>query len=621
MNQRYSDDLVVTKDDFTHSGWREAIDSAKEYGEYYFKVALSKAVQLAMDNNEEKKGKVLWLLVDACSMMLKPQSNMEPFKPMWIMEGKRSAIPEDFSEQDILFFTQIVEEIDHAWLQARIADIAWLCSQPRDLKYARLAIDAYRQLEINKDRWIRGSRDGWKRAIGIATMLGNGAEDRLVEMIDVLMVAFDATTQDEGYLGLWLSELFDQKRFVNKQQMQKIAEHLKTLALAFRDAGELRRARDFFSGAAFWFNKVGDVASFSEMTVAVAEGWVQEAEFKETQENSYMVAASCYEQAIQLYRKIPRNERAKYQLDERMVKLRDRLSAASNRIPDEMSTISGSSIDISDHVARTQDNVRGKNLSQAMLVFVNQAKIDKKTIREAVIKNIQSQPLMGMLSETVISDDGRAIAKHDGVNWESQPSEGPGSALWAKMLQFYGKQVGFVVQSQILPALEILQLEHRLRETDFIELASRSPIVPNDRTTLFGKALYAGFDGDFVTAIHLLTPQIENMVRFHLKEAEVQTTNLDKDGIETEISLSALMDREKVSDVFDSNLVFELRALFCDSFGPNLRNEVAHGLISDDECQSSYLIYAWWFGLGLVLNNFWNAARPKSQDGDVNDGQ
>ena len=183
------------------------------------------------------------------------------------------------------------------------------------------------------------------------------------------------------------------------------------------------------------------------------------------------------------------------------------------------------------------------------------------------------------------------------------------AGIRAEMVHDYGILVSIIVQGDIWPALEVLLLEHRLCVEDFIGLARQSPIVPKDRTELFGRALFAGYDRDFVTALHLLIPQIEHIVRVHLKQAGSKTTNLDKDGIENENGLSTLMDLPEANVVFGKDLAFELRTLFCDAFGPNLRNELAHGLLDADACHSPFAIYAWWMGLRLVINTFWNAAR------------
>jgi hypothetical protein len=61
-----------------------------------------------------------------------------------------------------------------------------------------------------------------------------------------------------------------------------------------------------------------------------------------------------------------------------------------------------------------------------------------------------------------------------------------------------------------------------------------------------------------------------------------------------------------VETLFGRNFAFEIRLLFCGPLGPNLRNETAHGLLSDGAASSARAIYAWWVGLRLVFINFWN---------------
>jgi hypothetical protein len=131
--------------------------------------------------------------------------------------------------------------------------------------------------------------------------------------------------------------------------------------------------------------------------------------------------------------------------------------------------------------------------------------------------------------------------------------------------------------------------------------------VPVGRERIIAKALFAGYDNDFVTALHILIPQLEHLVRFHLKQHGAKTTNLDKNGIENEKGLSTLMELPEIETIFRKDLSFEIKALFCDPFGPNLRNELAHGLLDYEEAQSIYSIYAWWLGLSIIFNMFWNA--------------
>jgi len=189
------------------------------------------------------------------------------------------------------------------------------------------------------------------------------------------------------------------------------------------------------------------------------------------------------------------------------------------------------------------------------------------------------------------------------------------------MVAEYTMEINLVVQGQIWPAFEAIQQEHRIKEMDFYSVVKQSPVVPEGRERLITKALFSGYDNDFVTALHLLIPQIEHLVRFHLKQAGVITSNIDKNGIETENGLTSLMENPEVKTIFGEDLAFELKALFCDAFGPNLRNELAHGLLGYEESQSVYSVYAWWLGLRIVFNTFWSARKSSQNRDDLNDGE
>ena len=177
------------------------------------------------------------------------------------------------------------------------------------------------------------------------------------------------------------------------------------------------------------------------------------------------------------------------------------------------------------------------------------------------------------------------------------------------MLQTYYSVIGAVVHERIIPALEAMIIEHRLQERDFTSLCNQSSIVPPGRASAFGKALFAGYDLDYDSAIHRLVPQIENMVRYHLKAADVLTTTFDNVGIEMEINLSALLKKQESTQVFGEDLVFEMKALFCESRGPNLRHNLAHGLLESKDFYSEFAVYAWCFVLRIVFNVFWNSYR------------
>lgn len=572
--------------------------------------ALSVAARSAIEQGQHTHGKVLWLLADACSMMLSPASQNEPFKPSAVFNDRRSVIPDDLSESDIDFFAQIVDAVDDSWLKARLADLVWLKRTPRNASFALTAIDAYRSLALDKDTWVRGARDCWSRAISLARMLKAGSGDRLEQMEAAIIAALCAATRDHGFLGLWLGDLL-RANGLGRKHRTDVAKKLEKLAHEFDDAGELHRAREYFSAAAEWHKAIPDEVKAAEMTVAVAEGWVKEAVARSaSQYPSHMLAASFYENAIQTYRTVPRAERDTHRVDERIAELRSHLNDSGAKSLGEMGVIRTPGVDITQIVENARRSVTGKSAQEALLAFANlHHGARAEELRKCALERMRQYPLQSLFAATVLSRDGRVIAKRPSMSLGGASTVDDEISIRSEMIRDYGILVSIVVQGDIWPALEVLLLEHRLREADFVDLARHSPIVPKDRAQLFGKALFAGYERDFVVALHLLIPQIEHLVRVHLKQAGAKTTNLDKDGIQNENGLSTLMDLPEAEQVFGKDLVFEFKALLCDAFGPNMRNELAHGLLEEDGFHSHFAIYAWWLALRLTFKTWWNAAR------------
>tara|TARA_R110000744_G_scaffold380514_1_gene501618 strand:- start:19735 stop:21594 length:1860 start_codon:yes stop_codon:yes gene_type:complete len=607
---RYPADLVVTVEDFQASGWKEAIAEIEHPGYSSMSPALCDAAKAAMERDEQKIGKVLWLLADACSPMLKPESSNEPFFPMMTLaDGRRSVLPDDFSEDDLVFLASIIDEIDDSWLQARVADILWTCVSPRVPAYALAAIDAYRSIPIELDAWVGDGRECWTRAAKLTGLLKKGAGDRITEIADALLEACLKATKDDGYLALWIADLLVEYRLLLKKQLVSLAEHLVTLSADFEKTKDHSRRRDYLNLATKLCEGVDDTEKATDLLVLRAESWVVDAEASP----SGLVAAGHYENAIQTYRQVPRKHRDSRKVDEKIAELRPKLNDAGERALGEMGTFTTKDIDISEMVESARSAVRGKSAMDAIGAFASLSQVREESVREAATKSIKEHPISHLFSASMMSNDGRVIAKSPGVDLSGTAEDRDQIAVWAEMLKHYGILISVSTQGYLLPALEVLTQEQRLREGDFRALASASPIVPPDRADLFGKGLFAGYEGDFVTAIHLLVPQIEHMVRYHLKVAGAKTTTLNQQGIETENGLSTLVGLPEMIPVFGEDTAFEIKALFCDSFGPNLRNEIAHGLLTGPACRTVQVVYAWWLCLKLVFMTFHNTQRRQEE--------
>ena len=548
-------------------------------------------------------------------MMLKPEDRNEPFQPAVVFTDGRSAIPDDFTEPEFALLEQFVDVVDDHWLKARIADLLWLRRSPKDPKFALDAIDAYRSIPLNGESWAAGAIDCWKRAISLAMMLREGAGDRLSTLESDVMSLFFSATVEQRFFALKLAEVMEEYN-LGGANVVPVSEQLRTLAEELESEGSHNSARSYFANAAVWFRRAGDEVESVRMTIAEAETWVKEAEANIASESpSNILASTFYEKAIQTYRNIAHAYRDPHQVDQRISEIRRRLSEAGLLSLDEMSSIESPAIDLTPFVTDALERVKGKTTQEAIKGLSNLFSISASQMRDAAVESLTATPLRALISRTLMTHDGRAAVRTPGFVGRSN-SEGDETAIEAEMIQFhYEPLVNIAVMGYILPALNAISLEHRVGEGDFIQLARLSPIVPPGRDRLYGKALYHGYNRDFASALHLLAPQIEHMVRHHLKMNQVTTTSIDREGIETENGLSTLVDLPEIKAIFGEDVTFELKALFCSPYGANLRNEVAHGLIEEDQCFSAHSVYAWWLSLKLAFNTLWNSQRTV-EEGD-----
>ena len=602
---------MLTLDDFNACGWQAAIDGVDcpyDYGS--LSSAFSDAANRAQQEDRQTDSKVLRLLADVCSMQLSTDSVNDPYKPciVWT-DGQRSMIPSDLSDDEIRFFASIVDFINNALLKARLADLIWLLQKPRQVKLARTAIDSYRSIPLEPKIWQRGGRKCWQRAINLAQIRGIGTDEHKSEIEASIVAAFMSATAEYGSFGLELANLL-MSNALGADVSATIGSRLEVLGSVFESQGKVLVALEYNKASADWCRKSGNDSKWVEMTVAVADGWVKEASTHEVSDPPmHSNAASCYERAIQIYRDIPGTHRETYRVDERISELLKRHHESLKKSLNQMSIIKSRGLDLSQIAESARKAVMGKSSADALASFVNlRPLVNAKKLRDSVIERLKCTPLLAMFSRKAMSRDGHVVKNVSGDDKEAIYDD--------EMIRDYRMDVDVDVRGIIVPALEALLLEHRFCVEDFVDLATRSPVVPAGREFLFGRALYAGCDYDFATAIHILTPQIEHMVRLFLKQEGVSTTHLDEDGVETEKSLASLICESAADVILGPDLKFEIRTLFCEPTGPNLRNLLAHGMLDDIASQSIFAIYAWWLTLKLVVTSVFETSDNGTDTGE-----
>ncbi|EMW8916552.1 MULTISPECIES: DUF4209 domain-containing protein [Enterobacter cloacae complex] len=596
--------MTFTSDLFLASRWQEAASSTT-HGYHSLKCNFQELAEAYHREASEVLSNMMNFFASLCSMALTPESPNEPYRPFITSSNSSSMIPDDLTEEDLIFIESILVHIDFPILKARLADILWLCKRPRRVEHARIVISSYLALPITSEEWKKGEQLCWERAIALSFQVKDFTtidiiKQRLAEALTLSYEDFPLMRYRIGE-SINRTNLFGNDTDAIAQTLFEIGDEitvLETMSLAFHIK------RSYFKVSEKLFRKAKEFNRAITCQVRIAETFVKEAEQRLSGENPNPgVANSFYEDALQAYRKVPQADRAEYNVERKLEEIEQAILRTGAEALENMYEIRTDGIDLSTQAEQAIAHVTNKHpLEMAILYFTGFITESYTTLREQASASLAEPSFLNTIGRTIVSQDGRMIARTPSISNNNSASDDE-LIIFSKIMEIFNFNLSIIVNGTLIPALDQIIMEHRITKDDMEALCFYSSIIPRSYNKSVANALWYGFERDFRTAIYLLCPQIENIIRQKLKSAGVNTTNTDENGITQEVGMGTLLNFDSATDLFGENLCFELKAIFTDALGPNLRNNIAHGLLDDDSSNSEACVYAWWLTLKTIIEH------------------
>lgn len=517
-----------------------------------------------------------------------------PYGPFASFSDRRSPIPADFAKADIAVLAEIAELIPSLILRSRVLDVAAIAGDAA-LRPARHA--AQLQALVDQGVTIESLTSGaeqWDRGLAVGVRFRGVASVQLDEIERQLVEA--ATTSSDVGLVESAAKLLSNHRLGGKHAAT-IAGHLAQHA----EGIESIAAQHTWELAAEWYRRAGDLEAAQDATYSIVQRLIAEAEVTEA-----FRASVHLEMAIKILRTLPRAARQRLGASGLSAEVARKIRESGAAAIGQMRVFATESVDLGDHIADLLAEIRSDDPIESIRRFANIQSCASVAAARTEAEHREKQfPLTALFGKRTLSPDGRTVYRSPESNGAT--IYGEKASIWEGMIQHHQLRINLLGGLVLPRAWRQLSTDHRLHIGDFQTLAAGSAIVPSSHEGVFARGLHYGYSGDFGAAVHLLVPSIEALVRLHLANAGERTSAISVDGNENEIGLSALMENERIAGIFGEDVAFELRALLCGPIGPNLRNEVAHGLMGDAVFSSSVSVYLWWLTLKLVFMPYWNA--------------
>ncbi len=553
---------------------------------------------------EKALSEQLRFLASVFHMELTPSDKRQPYKPMLAAKGRRTALPEDFDNLQLAVLDGLLAESPPPIWSTRLADVLWICKfkngQCRSVDYAQLAIKKY--LQLSK---LREKSEKWgmcwtclERALGVAKEIGRqNALGSVIESIDGFLVR--NWGEDPPFVSCHLIKLL----LDCHGQLGDSGKYLqlsKELAQLEEQKGNFHKSEAYWNIHKQWAIRLQNPEARVEALIQIAEGYVKRAKLESAVAGGgAMVAAHWLEQAVETYRNLPQ-QRGRYialysclRRIQRQALLEFKMVEIPVEIPQEVAETQ------SQFLIRMKTEFTGLDLEQClyMLAFRGANYPDYSQLQTQA-QELTKGSVSSLLEVTRVDTQGRIVSRRPAtLGADSDEQE---IAEWQMVMELARIDHSLSVHCFIEPLRQLAVQQHTIEESQLLPFCQDSSFVAPGQEALYAQGLYEGLQGNYVSATHLLVPLIENSLRFLVNQHGIETSQL-KNGLQEEFPVSKLLELPVLTEVWGDNQTKDLKAILSDRSYANLRNRVAHGLMSAEDYRQPVTEYLWWTALRLVL--------------------
>ena len=498
------------------------------------------------------------------------------FGPMMVLKNDDGTFTESPSIQKVTpqiiqYWSERAMASKHPVLRTRYADLVWDFSKvvtktPPHYTMAHIVIDSI--IEIAQGNCHKHEVYVIKkleRALSLAVALKDSS--RIEKVRDVIISYEDSVTQDSK-LGLWgfaYDLLYENDKVkLTTDQEQKLVDDLEGHLLRAYQAPNSEDIDPWSAEAAAlrlakYYRKAGRSEDVKRVILEYGSAFI-----KASLKASALQASAWLQRAHANF--------VEYGLKDESEGIAIKLRELGEKVKSELKPISHK-MTISDEEMNRYTTAIIEGDIDGVFARIVAHYIPKKAAVKNQLKELVSKAPIQFLSTIGLQDNrGRPIAKVGPLEDD----------LTGHIVRLMSQNMA--ISSVFLrTVLKSLVNKYPTFDTLLVDYLFRSPIFEEDKKSIIELGVKAYLNGDYVTAVHLLIPQIENAIRVVLEKAGGSVLKPSRgEGFNLRI-LDDLLRDPLIVQVFGEDAVFYFRTLLVDQRGWNLRNRVCHGLCNANE--------------------------------------
>lgn len=576
------------------SNWQFPESIGDEISNHQIQTQLFNICKDLEKRNENELAETIGLLAHVTGMGVQLSEPESPFRSLAeFSNGDRTVNTDDLTDIHLEILKEVLGRTKNLFLLSRFNDVLWVKVRPPEKKYAEEAIKAYLSLtdfvETKMPDKVFNTATSIERAIQIWRQIGSEEIIRKqIENIVIRCMALDKPEPPNFIRYFFFKNLV---RCFDEKDAQKWIDLGSTLVSESCAQKNYEKARSYTALLGKIYKRIKDKANWQIMNEKEADLHAHEAREMQAAGAHPMILQGLYNSALEAARNTQgRTAEAKV--------LKSELIEVQKIVPNDLKEIS-IPVDLRVPIEEILESVGKVSFKEALeLVAVESRPSKKDKLYAQGEQMIKDFPLQSIITTLMLDEKGKIIARKPGMG-------GGDEEKLAAIRAQAGQHVLMSIEIKgTLIARAQIELNNR---TDFDEavldqLLYPNPFVPPSRVFQFKKGIMNGLRGDWVSCIYVLVPLLENSLRHVMQLSGHEMVKIDSEGIQQEADLNAFIYSSDFEKVIGQDMAFQLQVILTDKIGINLRNEVAHGLMTDGKALSTVGAYVWSLTLLLCMN-------------------
>lgn len=264
----------------------------------------------------------------------------------------------------------------------------------------------------------------------------------------------------------------------------------------------------------------------------------------------------------------------------------------------EMKCISSGSFDISPAIESFKKEIDNLSFEEAIIALMSHS---NPIGLQSCAKNLSKRgAISDMFASNILDSKGRTICVVPGLLGASDEDK----------MHCYEheamKHNQLMSQAFYSNYLKLFNKKHTVTKDNIRFILEDNLFIPEERIDSFIIGVVSGFNFDFITALPILMPQVENSIRLIAEELGAVVYKTAYDGSVECLSLESILDLPEIKNAFEEDFIFNLRVHYTSKFGFAMRNNVGHGLEDDILLNSYNGLAVWWYTFRLCCQYSYN---------------